>query len=86
MQADIKSLKEKLKILNGNMGTIEKGTSMIEAQLPMIDDAKNMMETKVGGLIGQVDQVSKLTDGLKSKVDGVEKTILEKVPAAKEHM
>jgi len=31
MQDDIKNLKEKLKLLNGNMGNIEKGTSMIEA-------------------------------------------------------
>ena len=86
MQEDIKKLKEVVKLLNGNMGTIEKGTSMIEAQLPIIDNAKGMLQTKVNGLISQVDQVSTLTDGMSKKVDEVEQQILNKVPQAKQYM
>jgi len=45
MKEDIKSLKQKLQLLNGNMSTIEKGSEMVKAQLPKIDQAKNLIQT-----------------------------------------
>ena len=86
MQEDIKMLKEAVQVLNGNMGNIEKGTKMVESNLPAIDQAKNMLQTKVDGLMGQMGQVSKLTSDLKGKVDNVEADIYKKVPDAKKYM
>lgn len=86
MQDDIKMLKEAMKVLEGNMGNIEKGTQMVESNLPAIDQAKNMLQSKVDGLLGQMGQVTKLTDDLKSKVDNVEGEVYKKVPDAKKYM
>lgn len=45
MKQDIKMLKDKLQLLNSNMSTIEKGSTMVKAQLPKIDQAKNFIQT-----------------------------------------
>jgi len=86
MLDDVKVLKEAMKLLNGNVGNIEKGTKLVEGNLGMIDSAKSMLDSKVGGLMGQLSQVSTLTNSIKSKVDGVEKDVLAKFPDAAKHL
>lgn len=86
MQEDVKMLKKAVKVLNGNMGTIEKGTDMVKSSLPEIDNAKNMLQTKVDGLLQQTGQVSDITKELEGKVTNVENEIFKKVPEAKKYM
>jgi hypothetical protein len=86
MKKDVGMMREVMALLNGNMKGVESGAKMLEGNMVMIDSAKMMMEEKVGGVMKQLSQVTQLTDGVKDKVDGVEKSLLEKFPEAKKHL
>ena len=86
MKKDVDDLKKMMVILNGNMGTIEKGTQMVTDNMHLLDDAKKTLDSKLDPVLAKVSQATKLTQGIQTKVESGERRLLEAFPDAKQYI